>query len=90
MLTGRAAREEKNRDVAATDSEQQRDSPEEQVDRLLEIAGVSVRQPARTDLELLGEDIRRLLVELLIKGPEFGGGSVETDTGFNLISGPYL
>jgi hypothetical protein len=29
---------------------------------------------------LLGEDIRRLLVELLIEGPEFGGGDLETDT----------
>ena len=84
MLTGRAARKEKNRDVAAADSEQQRDGPEEQVHRLLEIAGVGLRQTAHADLELLGEDIRRLLVELLIEGPEFGSGSRETDAGLQL------
>jgi hypothetical protein len=84
MLTGRAARKEKNRDVSAADSEQQRDGPEEQVHRLLEIAGVSVRQTAHTDLELLWEYVRRLLVELLIQRPEFFTGSSETDARLQL------
>ena len=84
MLTRRAARQEKNRDVAAADREQQRDGPEEQVHRLLQIAGVGIRQPAHADLELLGEDIRRLLVELLVERPEFGRGGVETDAGLQL------
>ena len=35
MLTRRAPRKEKNRDIAAADGEQQRDGPEEQVHRLL-------------------------------------------------------
>jgi hypothetical protein len=84
MLTGRPACKQKDRDVAAADSEQQRDSRKEQVHRLLEILGVGVRQPAHAEFELLGEDVRRLLVELLIEGPELGGGSFETDTDLQL------
>ena len=90
MLTGRAARQEQNRDVAAADSEQQRDSPEKQVHRRLEIAGVGFRQPAHTDLELLGEDIRRLLVEILIQRRNSAAAASKLTPGFNFISGPYL
>src|SRR5580693_4228420 len=84
MLSRRAPCEEQNRDVAATDHEQQRDGPKEQEHRLLQIAGVRLGKTANADLELLGEDIRRLAVELLVERPEFTLCGAEVDARLQL------
>ena len=44
MLSRRAPCEEQNRDIAAANGEQQRDCPKQQEHRLLQIAGVGIRQ----------------------------------------------
>ena len=89
MLSRSSPREEKNRNVAASDGKEKRNRSEEQVHRLLEIAGVGVRQTAYADRELLGEDVRCLVIEFLVQGPEFFLAVEKLTPGFSLISGPY-
>jgi hypothetical protein len=90
VLSRSAPRKEQNRDIAATNGEQQRDGPKEEDHRLLQIAGVRLRQTAHADLELLGKDIRGLAVELLVEGPEFASATAMLIPGFNLIWVVYL
>ncbi len=84
MLARRAAREQKNGDIAATDCQQKRDRSQEQVHRLLQIVCVGLSQSAHADFELFGKDIGRLLVELLIKRRELSSRGSETDSWLQL------
>jgi hypothetical protein len=89
VLTHRTAREKKNRQIAASDCEQQRDSPEQQIHRSLQITGVGVRQSAHTDLELLGKILGVCLSNSRYRGRNSAAAASKLTLGLNLISGPY-